>query len=512
MSNIFEHVLRDYAEQVTLAAGAHVFGTPAGSKVDVQTALEQFDAHILSPAEIPPAATELNSGIVQISTVTETNEQDLDSVVVTPARLATFKTFASPPSLTQIGFPRFCTDAEMAGTNDTNAFTVTKLNKYITSDRPASETVTGVSVLATNTDALEKTNATKIMTPLRMREAILSETSRRIDATETVHGVIRLATQGDVMSSMRDVAVTPASLNYKVGSVNTRGLYNLVTASMLAGEFNTQSAYEDFVVTPGTMVQVVPTATRYGFAMLTDNLTTTSAAVALTASQGKVLQADKVGVSGGTITGTLKTDNLYADLRVYEKAYYGNSWQYNAKDVTVKVINAGKVTPLGGLEGRPIGSFYLTTNPTDPTILFGGTWVQVKGRTFVGAGRGVDINGINRTYNSGNESGSYGVKLTQNNLPKHNHAGWGETYSNAKSVCVEWEEHWTYAGPVKTCVKYETTDYWRFGIASEYGRSNMGMAKTDGDNYMYYNEPVGGSEIHNNTMPYTTIYIWRRIR
>lgn len=512
MSNIFDHTLRDYSFQIKLTAGAHPFGSPAGSLVDVQTALEQFDQHALFPVEIPPGATELSTGIVEIATEQETNDQIDDLIVITPRKLSTFKTFTSPPTETQIGFPRFSSDAEMAGSNDSNAFTAMKLNKYITNDRPSTESIDGVYKLATAQDALDKIDTTRAMTPLRTREAILSETARRIDATTLVDGVIRLATQGDVMSSTRDVSITPFSLNYKVGSTSTRGLFRLVDSAVLAGDFRTNAAYQDYTITPGTIGDVTANTERHGFTKLVDSVVSSAIDSAVTANQGKLLQDSKVGVTGGTITGILNVDSLYSDLRVYEKNYYGNSWQYTFKDVTVKVIDDGKVTPLGGLEGRPISSYYLSTDPTDPTVLFGGTWVKVSGKTPVGAGTGTDIMGVSRTYNAGNESGTYQVKLGSIQLPTHQHAGWGEAYSQGKAVCVEWEEIWTYAGPIRNCTKYESNAYWEFGVAFEYGKSNQGSKATDHDNWFYNLSPVGKNMPHNNMMPYKAIYMWRRIR
>lgn len=58
---------------------------------------------------------------------------------------------------------------------------------------------------------------------------------------------------------------------------------------------------------------------------------------------------------------------------------------------------------------HPVGSFYLSTNSTSPSSLFGGTWVQITNAVLRGAaGTGY--------------GGSDTHTLTVNEMPKHTHA------------------------------------------------------------------------------------------
>lgn len=65
------------------------------------------------------------------------------------------------------------------------------------------------------------------------------------------------------------------------------------------------------------------------------------------------------------------------------------------------------------LMAHPVGSFYTSTDPTSPEVLFGGKWTQVKDRMIVGAGGdfGVLTTGGERTHT-----------LTQAEMPSHSHS------------------------------------------------------------------------------------------
>ena len=66
------------------------------------------------------------------------------------------------------------------------------------------------------------------------------------------------------------------------------------------------------------------------------------------------------------------------------------------------------------LDAYPIGAYYISSSPTSPATLFGGTWVQVKDRMILAVGD---------TYNSaGLTGGSATTKLVVNNIPSHNHS------------------------------------------------------------------------------------------
>jgi len=65
------------------------------------------------------------------------------------------------------------------------------------------------------------------------------------------------------------------------------------------------------------------------------------------------------------------------------------------------------------LDAHPVGSLYWSSDPTDPSTLFGGTWVRIKDRFVLAVGD---------TYANGETGGSATVKLTESQLPTHKHS------------------------------------------------------------------------------------------
>jgi microcystin-dependent protein len=77
--------------------------------------------------------------------------------------------------------------------------------------------------------------------------------------------------------------------------------------------------------------------------------------------------------------------------------------------------DAGDLTQLSQaiMAGQhPVGSIYMSMDPTSPETLFGGRWTQIKDRVLVGAGG---------SYSVGATGGSTSVTLSLANLPRHSH-------------------------------------------------------------------------------------------
>jgi hypothetical protein len=70
----------------------------------------------------------------------------------------------------------------------------------------------------------------------------------------------------------------------------------------------------------------------------------------------------------------------------------------------------------------PIGCIYTTEDPTDPSNLFGGRWVNVaQGRYLVGVGEGTDKNGVKKVFSAGNNDGENAHTITVDEIPSHTH-------------------------------------------------------------------------------------------
>lgn len=129
----------------------------------------------------------------------------------------------------------------------------------------------------------------------------------------------------------------------------------------------------------------------------------------------------------------------------------------------------------------PVGSIYMSLNNVSPEILFGGTWELVaQGKTLIGAGTGTDVNGVEKTFNIGDEIGEYEHTLILNEMPKHNHRNTHYVVgANAPG----------YGG-------------WEDTIAS--GNSGSSYRASANTNEM------GGDKAHNNIQPGFVCYIWQR--
>ena len=87
------------------------------------------------------------------------------------------------------------------------------------------------------------------------------------------------------------------------------------------------------------------------------------------------------------------------------KAGTSNQLLYNDKEVILKENFLNLV--------YPVGSIYWSSNNTNPSTLFGGTWTQIKDRFILAAGD---------SYSNGATGGAATVTLTVSNMPSHKHS------------------------------------------------------------------------------------------
>ena len=135
----------------------------------------------------------------------------------------------------------------------------------------------------------------------------------------------------------------------------------------------------------------------------------------------------------------------------------------------------------------PVGSIYMSVNSTNPSVLFGGTWEQIKGRFLLGTGSlesnnndhfgQVTPNDINAP--AGEKGGEAYHKLSINEMPKHSH----ESKHTGRPL------------------------YWDSGLDSVGGLIS-------GNNVQYTwdanTKDTGGDNSHNNIPPYFAVNIWQR--
>lgn len=116
----------------------------------------------------------------------------------------------------------------------------------------------------------------------------------------------------------------------------------------------------------------------------------------------------------------------------------------------------------------PVGSIYMSVNATNPSVLFGGTWEQIKDTFLLSAGD---------KYAAGSTGGEEAHTLTNSEMPNHRH-----NITNNNELAPELE-----VTPVLL------------------GNSNNGW---EGATFTSFE---GGGQAHNNMPPYLTVYMWKRV-
>ena len=128
----------------------------------------------------------------------------------------------------------------------------------------------------------------------------------------------------------------------------------------------------------------------------------------------------------------------------------------------------------------PVGSIYLSTNDTDPTALFGGTWERIKDTFLLAAGD---------TYAAGTTGGEAKHTLTLNEMPIHYHYAFGSHGGDVGDNKDNFVRTWTVEGTSYPYAMRTTT------AVADYGQTSTN----------------GADQPHNNMPPYLTVYAWKRI-
>lgn len=119
----------------------------------------------------------------------------------------------------------------------------------------------------------------------------------------------------------------------------------------------------------------------------------------------------------------------------------------------------------------PVGSIYLSVEKTNPALLFGGEWVQIKDTFLLAAGE---------TYTAGTVGGEAEHTLTIDEMPSHTH-------------------------PQQGFFQVELIS----GGADVRTRNGDTDDPVDEENTI---NAVGDGLAHNNMPPYLAVYVWKRVK
>ena len=120
------------------------------------------------------------------------------------------------------------------------------------------------------------------------------------------------------------------------------------------------------------------------------------------------------------------------------------------------------------LSAYPVGSIYISTVSTSPSILFGGTWERINDTFLLAAGS---------TYAAGATGGEATHTLTVDEMPSHN--------------------HYVFATDVHATTQPQNKDVYPY---KEYSTTYNPI----------YSDFSGGNQPHNNMPPYLAVYVWKR--
>lgn len=136
------------------------------------------------------------------------------------------------------------------------------------------------------------------------------------------------------------------------------------------------------------------------------------------------------------------------DFQVNGELYIANADRTNKKEIRDLIY--------------PVGSIYMSVNNTNPSTLFGGTWVQLQNRFLLGAGS---------SYTAGATGGEATHKLTVDEMPNHSHGLKNDKTGGSGSA--KW-------------------------VINNSASSEAVISST------------GGNQPHNNMPPYLVVYMWKR--
>lgn len=230
-----------------------------------------------------------------------------------------------------------------------------------------------------------------------------------------------------------DVSISP------LDDINSRALtckFKVVSAEEYASGSISLSSYAD----TGSYVFAADTEQSFDVSLeLTDDFSTTTMQTILsTAAVIMAFSAGGLGVGFGKVP----------------------EHDYSVEIAANWSIRIGERTLLDYM--HPVGSVYISSLPTDPETLFGGTWMRIKDCFILAAGD---------SYAIGATGGKSSVTLTIDQIPSHTH---GSIYTGSS------------------------------------GAKTLPWMSGSGSNLAYVEGYAGGGKPHTNMPPYITRYVWER--
>lgn len=158
----------------------------------------------------------------------------------------------------------------------------------------------------------------------------------------------------------------------------------------------------------------------------------------------------------------------------------------------------------------PVGSIYMSANDTNPSTLFGGTWVAWgSGKVPVGIDTSdTDFNTAEKT--GGAKTHSYtpsgtvgGHTLTVSEMPAHTHYEFTDADSTVPLTGS------SYPAKVNS-IAGEGLDYYKYEVSGASTAPTQGISGSTGGGGSHNHGFTGTASNINSLQPYITCYMWKR--
>lgn len=155
---------------------------------------------------------------------------------------------------------------------------------------------------------------------------------------------------------------------------------------------------------------------------------------------------------------------------------------------------------------HPIGSFYTSEDPTNPSTLFGGTWEQIKDRFIYASG----------SKTAGTVGGEEKHKLLEAEMPAHAHTRGTMEIRGSSRPLIRSGGHPLIIDTTWGALFNEYPDSLGYEVEKPVANTNTKYKGTwlsfqASRNWTGETSYEGGDQAHNNMPPYIVAYIWKRI-
>lgn len=210
----------------------------------------------------------------------------------------------------------------------------------------------------------------------------------------------------------------------------------------------------------------------------------------------------KVGdVPGETLSGSVQENkNTFDQLGLYIISHFNGLIDYMRTNIIPSIVALDSI--------YPVGSIYMSVNSTNPTALFGGTWVRLKDTFLLASGDTYSAD--SNTYTTAQHGSADAT------LPQHTHTIEASTSANGA------HSHYIYQGSALMGNPPYGGGYF---AKSAYASSNYSYALDR--NAGMYELKTGQSNPHTHTVtatastegssatnanmpPYLAVYVWKR--